>query len=223
MSDNIQVTQGSGTTMATDEIGGVHYPYVRLALGGASEVSQENPVPVSMGATDGLATEATLASVETKLADLATEATLASVETKLADLATESTLASVETKLADLATESTLGGVASDLASIDGKMATLVAGRVPVSSDGSPATARQLSVGAASANTPLTSTVRRVSIRAVGADIRYAVGVGTQTASAASHFIAQGERLTIGVPESANIAVIRNASTDGTLELSELS
>ena len=191
MSDNIQVTQGSGTTMATDEIGGVHYPYVRLALGGASEVSQENPVPVSMGATDGLATEATLASVETKLADLATE--------------------------------STLGGVASDLASIDGKMATLVAGRVPVSSDGSPATARQLSVGAASANTPLTSTVRRVSIRAVGADIRYAVGVGTQTASAASHFIAQGERLTIGVPESANIAVIRNASTDGTLELSELS
>ena len=56
-------------------------------------------------------------------------------------------------------------------------------------------TARQLAAGASSANTALTATVSRVSIRAVGADIRFSVGTSAQTASASSHFIADGERL----------------------------
>lgn len=83
-------------------------------------------------------------------------------------------------------------------------------------------TARQLAAGASSANTALTATVSRVSIRAVGADIRFSVGTSAQTASASSHFIANGERLELRIPEGANIAVIRNASTSGVLELSEL-
>lgn len=83
-------------------------------------------------------------------------------------------------------------------------------------------TARQLAAGASSANTALTATVSRVSIRAVGADIRFSVGTSAQTASASSHFIADGERLELRIPEGANIAVIRNASTSGVLELSEL-
>lgn len=83
-------------------------------------------------------------------------------------------------------------------------------------------TARQLSAGSASANTALTASISRISIRAVGADIRYSIGNSAQTASATSHFIASGERLELRVPEGANIAVIRNASTDGTLEVSEL-
>ena len=83
-------------------------------------------------------------------------------------------------------------------------------------------TARQLAAGASSANTALTATVSRVSIRAVGADIRFSIGTSAQTASASSHFIADGERLELRIPEGANIAVIRNASTSGVLELSEL-
>jgi hypothetical protein len=82
--------------------------------------------------------------------------------------------------------------------------------------------ARQLAAGAASANTALTTTCRRVSIHARTADIRYVIGTGAQTASATSHFIAAGERLDLDVPASAQIAVIRAGSTDGVLELSEL-
>lgn len=88
---------------------------------------------------------------------------------------------------------------------------------------GSPGVARQLSAGAASANTALTDGVTRVSMRAVGADIRFEIGSGSQTASATtSNFIANNERLDFAVPIDPNIAVIRDASTDGTLELTEL-
>ena len=87
---------------------------------------------------------------------------------------------------------------------------------------GQPGVARQLAVGSASVNTALTSNIGRISIRAVGADIRYSVGVTTQTAAATSHFIANGERLDIAIPQNCNIAVIRNGTTDGTLEVTEL-
>lgn len=83
-------------------------------------------------------------------------------------------------------------------------------------------TARQLNAGSASANTALTGNVSRVSMRAVGADIRYSIGTTAQTATSTSHFIANGERLDIAVPPGANIAVIRNAGTNGTLEITEL-
>ena len=85
-----------------------------------------------------------------------------------------------------------------------------------------PGVARQLAAGASSANTALTSSCSRISIRAVTADIRYSIGGSSQTASGTSHFIAQNERLELVVPEGANIAVIRDASTNGTLELTEL-
>ena len=74
-----------------------------------------------------------------------------------------------------------------------------------------------------SSNTALTTSVNRISMRAVGADIRYSVGIGTQTANGnTSHFIANGERLDIAVPGNANIAVIRDGTVNGTLELTEL-
>lgn len=101
--------------------------------------------------------------------------------------------------------------------------AELRAAAVDVEPLGIPAVARQLAAGSASANTALTSTCRRISVRAVGADIRYAIGSTSQTASATSHFIANGERLDLAVPATPNIAVIRNATTSGTLEVTELS
>lgn len=94
--------------------------------------------------------------------------------------------------------------------------------RSPVEPLSVPGVARQLAAGAATANTALTASCRRISIRAVGADIRFAIGTGAQTATATSHFIADGERLDLGVPVEPNIAVLRNAATSGTLELTEL-
>ena len=88
---------------------------------------------------------------------------------------------------------------------------------------GVPSTARQLTAGSASSNTALTPTVQRISIRAVGADIRFSIGVGTQTANGnTSNFIANGERLDFAVPLGANIAIIRDGTVNGTLELTEL-
>ena len=87
-----------------------------------------------------------------------------------------------------------------------------------------PGVARQLAAGASSANTVLTSTCERISIRAEGADIRYLIGTSAQTANAGtSHFIKTGERIDLDVPLGANIGVIRDASTDGVLELTEFS
>jgi hypothetical protein len=90
---------------------------------------------------------------------------------------------------------------------------------------GIPTVARQLTATATSANTTLTANVSRISIRARFADIRYVVGVGTQTANAStSHFIANGERLDIGVPFGASIGVIRDtaATVNGSLAVTEL-
>lgn len=94
--------------------------------------------------------------------------------------------------------------------------------RVLVEPLGQPSVARQLSVTNTSGNTVLTSTCRRISIRAVSANIRYAIGATAQTATSSSHYIAQDERLDLAVPLNANIAVIRDGTTNGTIELSEL-
>ena len=83
--------------------------------------------------------------------------------------------------------------------------------------------ARQLTAGSTTSNTALTAGVFRISMRAVGADIRFSIGTGTQTATTSSHFIANGERLDFAIPGAANIAVLRNGTTDGTLEVTELS
>lgn len=96
-------------------------------------------------------------------------------------------------------------------------------GAVPVETIKQALVARQLAAGAASANTVLTTTTRRISIYARGGDVRFLIGSAAQTALATSHFIAQGERLEYAVPATPNIAVMRDAATDGILELTELS
>lgn len=50
MADNIQVTQGNGVTMATDDISGVQYPRVKISWGidgAAVDASATNPFPVT--------------------------------------------------------------------------------------------------------------------------------------------------------------------------------
>lgn len=90
---------------------------------------------------------------------------------------------------------------------------------------GCPVVARQLAASTTSNSVTLTTTCRRISIRARNCDMRYVVGVGAQTAnSSTSHFIAQDERLDIAVPIGTTIAVIREAGAvvDGSLAISEL-
>lgn len=90
---------------------------------------------------------------------------------------------------------------------------------------GTPGVARQVTVTVASANTALTATVTRISIKARTCDMRFMVGAVAQAAAATtSHFIEAGERLDIAVPLNANIAVIRDsaATANGTLFITEL-
>ena len=91
----------------------------------------------------------------------------------------------------------------------------------------------------------LTVGCERISILATTADGRYSLGTTAQTANAStSHFIKNGERIELDVPQhvdhsatgdpasidnnanygnllASNIAVIRDASTDGVLEVTE--
>lgn len=94
---------------------------------------------------------------------------------------------------------------------------------LPVEPLSVPGVSRVITVGTGNTNTALTSGVTRISIRAAGANTFYAVGSGSQTATLSGHFIANGERLDIGVPPSApNIAVICAAGASGVLYVSEL-
>lgn len=52
MPDNLPVTPGTGTQVATDEIGGIHYQRVKMTTGvdgSAVDVSASNPAPVVAG------------------------------------------------------------------------------------------------------------------------------------------------------------------------------
>ena len=79
--------------------------------------------------------------------------------------------------------------------------------------------ARQLTVSSTAVNQTLASTVRRISMTATGAALRFAV---TGTATATSHYLAQDERIDISVVQGTTISAIRNASADAVLEISEL-
>lgn len=85
--------------------------------------------------------------------------------------------------------------------------------------------ARQITATVTSTNTALTTTCKRISIKAQMSNLRFAIGNVAQTASATtSHFIEAGERLDFAVPLNANIAVIRDSGAiqNGTLEVTEL-
>ena len=84
-------------------------------------------------------------------------------------------------------------------------------------------TARTITLSGTSANLALTATCRFISIRPVGGThCHYQIGVGTQTASSTTHYIATGERLTLAVPANAQIAAIQGTGAATTLYISEL-
>src|SRR5687767_6578816 len=73
MADNTQlnVTTSAGNTIATDDIGGIHFQRVKLIHGADGtndgDVATGNPLPVTanIGTVSSLATQATLAQVST--------------------------------------------------------------------------------------------------------------------------------------------------------------
>lgn len=134
-----------------------------------------------------------------------------------AGASTETTLAALSAKL-----PSSLGAKTSALSLSVGPATDAL---FPVNTLAQPGVARQLAAAASngtSANTVLTATTRRISIRAVGSAIRYAIGAAAQTASATTHYIAADERLDLAVPASAQIAVLSATTTAAVLEVSEL-
>lgn len=90
-----------------------------------------------------------------------------------------------------------------------------------------PSVARRSTTTVTSQNIALTTGIRAITLHALGAACRVAIGSGAQTANASTGIhIAANHHVTFNVPINggANIAVIRDISAvaDGTLEITEL-
>jgi hypothetical protein len=82
---------------------------------------------------------------------------------------------------------------------------------------------RSITLAATSVNQALTTTCRFVSITPAGGNhCHYIIGVGTQTATASSHYLRTGERIVLAVPPNANIAAIQGTGAATTLYITEL-
>ena len=86
MADNVSITQGSGTTIATEDVSGIQHQKVKIEFGTdgvATMVSASDPLPVSATIdTTGLATDATdtsTASIDSKTPALGQALAAASV------------------------------------------------------------------------------------------------------------------------------------------------
>jgi len=87
-----------------------------------------------------------------------------------------------------------------------------------------PTIARTITLGGSSVNQALTNTCRFVSlICSGGTHCHYQIGTGAQTASATTHYLKTGERITVAVPAGAHIAAIQGTGGSTTLFISELS
>lgn len=115
------------------------------------------------------------------------------------------------------------GGVTiSSVTVSDVEISNNIGNAIPTEPLGLPGVAWQLSVTATAASQVLTSTVKRISIKARGCDMRYSVtGVASSTTS---HFIELGERLDLRVNVGTTISAIRDAAAtfNGSLAITEL-
>lgn len=100
-----------------------------------------------------------------------------------------------------------------------GSIGSGAAGALSVNTLGRPTVARKIVTTPTSASVTLTTGVLRISMLAVGADIRYNLGAA---ASPTTHLIASGERLDIAVTSGAVLHAIQSGAVAGTLEISEL-
>ena len=127
MADNIQVTQGTGTVMATDDITGVQYPRVKISWGvdgSAVDASATNPLPV-------VVTQATAASLNATVVGTGTFAVQAA-QSGTWNIGNVSGTISLPT---GAATESTLSGMSGKLPATLGQKTMANSMSVAVASD----------------------------------------------------------------------------------------
>lgn len=133
MADNVTITQGSGTSIATEDVSGVQHQKVKIEFGTdgvATMVSASDPLPVSATIdTTGLATDAT----DTNTATIA--GAVSGTEMQV-DVITMPPVTIDTTGLATTTTDTNTGTIAGDTTSIDSKIPALgqalAAASVPV-------------------------------------------------------------------------------------------
>lgn len=114
MADNIAITVGSGTTVATEDVSGVHHQKVKIEFGGdglATPVSASDPLPVT---NSTLATGASTAANQTTI--------IGHVD------GIETLLGTIDADTSNIATDSST--IAGDTTSIDGKITACNTGAV---------------------------------------------------------------------------------------------
>lgn len=173
----------------------------------------DNPIEVELG-------DVSLAALENITVNVEASGGLTDAELRASPVPVNGTVELGNTSLAALenitVNVETTGGLTD---------AELRASPVTVEPLGRVTAARKIPSSTISTRVTLTVGCKRVSVRARGCDIRYAVGDNTVTADAStSHFIAQDERLDIAVTGSDSIAAVREslAVVDGILEITEL-
>jgi hypothetical protein len=241
MADNIQVTQGTGTTMATDDVAGVQYPRVKIshgADGSAVDASSTNPLPVAGPLTDtqlrasavpvlgtvtadtGLAqplTDAQLRASTVPISGTITANTglvqpLTDAELRATAVTVTGPLTDAQLTAAALATEATAQSISDRLPSVF-QTPNLLA----VDSLGTPQASRVQATTATAANITLTSTCRRVSMFATQGAWYSISGTATDT----SHYVGAGERIDFDVPASTTISVLQE-TVAGSIRITEL-
>jgi hypothetical protein len=115
------------------------------------------------------------------------------------------------------------GGVTiSSVTVSDVEISNDVGNAIPTEPLGLPGEAWQVVVGATAEPQILTPSIKRISIKARGCDMRYSVsGVASATTS---HFIEAGERLDLRVNPNTTVSVVKDfyAIVNGSLEITEL-
>lgn len=119
MADNLNVTQGSGTIVRTDDVGGVHYQVVKIDIGGNGVSVPLNP---GQEATADSIPVALSTEQETLLSDI--ESAVDGLEAK--DFATQTTLAAILAKIiAAPATEAKQDTLIGHVDGLEGAFTTL--------------------------------------------------------------------------------------------------
>lgn len=171
MADNVNITPGTGATVAADDIGGALYQRVKVVIGADGvnngDVSTSNKLPV----TDSVA-QASLNSIDGKVATAdnqsAANTSLSSIDSKLPALVGGKVPVDGSVSVIGGATEAKQDAGNTSLGAIDSKTPTPVNGRVPV--DGSAVTqpvavaSLPLPTGAATAANQATANTSLFSI-----------------------------------------------------------
>jgi hypothetical protein len=215
MADNIQVTQGTGTTMATDDVAGVQYPRVKISHGvdgTAVDASSTNPLPVAGPLTDAQLRASAVPVLGTVTADTGLAQPLTDAQLRATAVTVTGPLTSAQLTAAALATEATTQSISDRLPSVF-QTPNLLA----IDSLGTPQVSRVQATTGTAANIALTSTCRRVSMFATQGAWYSISGTATDT----SHYVGAGERIDFDVPASTTISVLQE-TVAGSIRITEL-